>query len=170
MDRARKEPLGDPTGMSRPGAGEFLPEAAMADAVLGASSVDPPITYTAANVSAVGGGVEFGRLLGTKSRRGRAGECDVFVTRLAARAAFGADRGRRGSIEGRGKRGSTGSSASQRRVGSAAVQEAALDSVRRCTRTRAGELVGLWACDLPKSAGRGLGEIRTGSQPKQPGA
>lgn len=73
MDRDRKEPLGDPTGMSRPGAGEFLPEAAMADAVLGASCVDPPIPCTAANVSAVGGGVEFRRLLGAKSRRGRSG-------------------------------------------------------------------------------------------------
>ena len=46
MDRARKEPLGDPTGMSRPGAGEFLPEAAMADAVLGASCVDSSTPYT----------------------------------------------------------------------------------------------------------------------------
>ena len=34
MDRAREEPWGDPTGMSRPGAGEFLPEVAMATAVL----------------------------------------------------------------------------------------------------------------------------------------
>lgn len=154
IDRDRKEPLGDPTGMSRPGAGEFLPEAAMADAVLGASCVDPPIPCTAANVSAVGGGVEFRRLLGAKSRRGRSGECDVFVTRLAARAAFDADRGRRGSIGGSEGRGEARSSACEFRVGSAAVQEAALDSVRRCTRTRTGEMVGLWACDLPKSAGR----------------
>lgn len=70
------------------------------------------------------------------------------MARLAAWAAFDADRGRRGSIGGSEGRGEARSSACEFRVGSAAVQEAALDSVRRCTSTRTGEMVGLWACGL----------------------
>lgn len=50
-------------------------------------------------------GVEFICLLGTKSRRGRSGECDVFVTRLAARrsSVLIGDGGAQSKVEGRGE-------------------------------------------------------------------